>query len=87
MPALQTLDAFEHRAWAHEAGKRKCLVQTGEIDLAWNLRMLEDGLDFRSEDEQSINNRVVKRVDAEMIACQKEPPLLPVVNDKGKLAI
>src|SRR5690242_11899441 len=49
--------------------------------------MLEDGLDFRSEDEQAVNNRVVKRVDAEMIARQKESPVLAVVNDKGKLAI
>src|SRR5215216_917071 len=49
--------------------------------------MFEDGFDFRSEDEQAINNRVVKRVDAEMIAGQKEPPVIAVVNDKGKLAI
>src|SRR5215510_11318187 len=49
--------------------------------------MFEDGLDFRSEDEQAINNRVVKRVDPEMIACQKEPPLFAVVDDEGKLAI
>src|SRR5215216_2416230 len=49
--------------------------------------MFEDGLDFRSEDEQAVNDRVVKRVDAEMIAGQKEPPVLAVVNDKGKLAI
>src|SRR5262245_23555668 len=49
--------------------------------------MFEDDLDFRSEDEQAVNNRVVKRVDAEMIACQKEPSVLAVVNEKGKLAI
>src|ERR1051325_5397079 len=49
--------------------------------------MLEDGLDLRSEDEQSVNNRVVERVDPKMIACQKESPVLAVVNDEGKLAV
>src|SRR5690349_139825 len=49
--------------------------------------MLEDSLDFRSEDERAINRRVVKRVDAEMIAGEEESAVLPVVNDKGKLAV
>jgi isopentenyldiphosphate isomerase len=40
-----------------------------------------------SEDEQAINDRVVKRVNAEMIARQKEAPVLTIVNHKRKLSI
>src|SRR5689334_2271144 len=49
--------------------------------------MLQEGFDFRTKDECSIPHRIEQRIDAEVIASEKQRLLFTVVDDKSKLSI
>ena len=49
--------------------------------------MLEHRFRFGAEDEETVGNREVERVDAELISREEEFATLRVVNDEGKLAV
>src|SRR6476619_4412519 len=49
--------------------------------------MREYGFDFRGEDEHVVDDRVVERIDPEMISREQQLALFSVEQCKGKLAI
>ena len=63
------------------------MVQPCQVHFALDLRVLQDGFDFRRVDKQAIGDRVIKRVDAEMIASEKKPAFVAIVNREDKLAV
>src|SRR5262249_40901492 len=87
MSGLQAMDVLQQRRGTAQPGKRRHLVETRGIHLSRDARVLEDCLDFRSENEGSSGGRVVERGDSDGVARQKELTVAQIEDREGELTI
>src|SRR5262249_7015245 len=79
VPRRQLADAGENRPVARRVEEREKMIEGVEIQIAWQIRRLEQRLDLRSEVHAPADYSVVQRLDADAIARQQQGsrPLVP----------
>ena len=77
-------DPVEQCLRAGRCQKREIMEQRGLVDLAMLVRVLQERLDFRAENDSSMMHAVIQRLDTDAIASQPEPPVSAVPQGKGE---
>ncbi|MCX5682226.1 MAG: hypothetical protein NT049_00875 [Planctomycetota bacterium] len=81
-------DALEERPLrVVVAVEREVIVDRRVVGPTRHVGVLQDRLDFRSENQPSARVPIVQRLDAEAVAGQEEPPPRGVVDRKGEHAV
>ncbi len=84
MARHQLANAGKHRLLAAVVAERQILGEKLFIEVRRDLRMLQQGLDFRSEGEQPPVPEVVERLDAQPVARAEEALVRLVPDREGK---
>src|SRR5690242_15119321 len=86
MSGQEHLHAAQYRVWLNDRAVRQQQAQRNRIDLRLDEATREQRFDLGGEDQATANVRVKQRLDAELIAREKEPSGALVVNRERKHA-
>ena len=68
---MQRADSAENRLWRGHVLQRQIIVQSLDVQLHADGRMLQNCFDFRGKDERAACLRKVQRLDAQAVANHK----------------